>query len=850
MAEPIRVLRVIARLNVGGPALHVSYLTKGLDDRGYETTLVTGAVGPDEGSMEYVAAELGIEPVFLPELRRDVSPVDARAVASLRRLIRELRPDVLHTHTAKAGAVGRLAARAAGAARPPAVVHTFHGHVLRGYFGPAQTRVFLEVERSLARTSDALVAVSEEVRDELVRLRVAPADRFDVIRLGLDLGRRTAAPPGGREEERTRLGVADDAFLVGWFGRMTEIKRVDDLLRAFALLRAREPASTLLLVGDGPLRSELERLADSLGIADSTRFVGMRRDVGALLAATDAVALTSANEGTPVTLIEALAASRPVVSTDVGGVRDVVREGESGLLAPSGDVDAIAAELASLAADPGLRERLGRAGRDDVVERYSIPRLLDDVDSLYRRLLSAKGVDLGNPGILEPGTLPPALRRPPATRSPRCLRVLLLSQYFPPEVGATQSRMQAFAEYLAARGHDVTVIAEFPNHPQGVLPAAYRGRLLDDDRSNPYRVIRVWVKASLEKTPRTRMSFYLSYMALATLVAPLAGRVDVVVASSPPLFAAAAGLTIARLQRVPFLLDIRDLWPAAAVSLDQLPSGPTRGAAEWLERLLYREASAVAAVTHPFCAHVDAIRRRAPATTLLPNGTLEAFLEAEPSNGARERLGATDGAFVVTYAGNFGIAQALPAVVEAAAQADDGIRFVLIGEGPLRARVARHAVELGARNVSLLPQLPLHEVPPLLAASDALIVPLSAHPTFAAFMPSKLLDSMATGRPVLLSAAGESRRVLERVGAGLAVEPEDPAALAAAAAWLRAHPREARAMGERGRAFAGTRLRAAQAARLEALLLDLVDRSGRRPAVCSPAGLGGALGQRPRGVRP
>jgi glycosyltransferase involved in cell wall biosynthesis len=385
--EPIRVLRVIARLNVGGPALHVAQLSAELDKRGYETTLVAGRVGEGEGSMEWVPEELGVKPVFVPALQREISPAaDLPAVLELRRLIRELRPDVLHTHTAKAGAVGRMAASLSGAARPAIVVHTFHGHVLRGYFAPWKAAFFRQLERGLARMSDALIAVSPEVRDDLVRLGVAAEDKISVIRLGLDLESRTASAPGDRARIRAAAGIPADRFVVGWLGRMTEIKRTDDLLRAFAIVRSNREAD-LLLVGDGPLRPELELLADDLGIAGSCHFVGYQQDVGAYLAASDAVALTSANEGTPVTLIEALAAERPVVSTDVGGVRDVVDE-ESGFLVEPGDVSAVADGLARLADDPDLRARLGAAGRAKVIERYSVPRLVDEVDDLYRKLLA------------------------------------------------------------------------------------------------------------------------------------------------------------------------------------------------------------------------------------------------------------------------------------------------------------------------------------------------------------------------------------------------------------------------------------------------------------------------------
>lgn len=405
--------------------------------------------------------------------------------------------------------------------------------------------------------------------------------------------------------------------------------------------------------------------------------------------------------------------------------------------------------------------------------------------------------------------------------SERGLRVLLLSQYFPPEVGATQSRMQAFAEYLAARGHQVTVICEFPNHPHGVIPPAYRGHLYEDDRSNPYRVLRVWVKASEEKTQRTRMAFYLSYMAMATAMAPVVGHVDVVVATTPPLFTGAAGLVLARLNRAPFVLDVRDLWPAAAVSLNQIPSHAAIRASQMLERLLYRQATAVTAVTRPFCEHIDAIRDRQPAAVLLPNGTLDLFFDDAHPGDARERLGARDGAALVTFAGTLGIAQALPNVLEAA-QVSGDLDWALVGDGPLRPRLLQLAEGRELANVLFHPQVPLEQVPAFLAASDVLLVTLSGHPTFADFVPSKMIDFMAAGKPVLLAAAGEAVKVLEEAGAGMAVPPENPEALADAARWLVAHPREAAEMAERGRAYARGRLRSVQARRLEELLLGLV----------------------------
>src|SRR5581483_9878256 len=284
-------------------------------------------------------------------------------------------------------------------ARPRVVVHTFHGHVLRGYFPRLATRLFLEVERRLARVSSALIAVSPEVRDDPVELRVAPASKFTVVRLGLDLERRIAAPEGARERVRSELGVGRDQFLVVWLGRMTEIKRVDDLLRIFAVLRRRGVDAVLALVGDGPNRADVQRLADELGVADAVRFAGFRADVGSVFRACDAVALTSANEGTPVSLIEALAAGCAVVTTDVGGARDVVDDGRAGFLVPAGDLDGFADRLEELAGSPELRRRLGEAGRKHVFARYSVDRLVRDIDTLYRELLRDRDRSLPRPRL-------------------------------------------------------------------------------------------------------------------------------------------------------------------------------------------------------------------------------------------------------------------------------------------------------------------------------------------------------------------------------------------------------------------------------------------------------------------
>jgi glycosyltransferase involved in cell wall biosynthesis len=261
--------------------------------------------------------------------------------------------------------------------------------VLKGYFGPGRTAFFRHVERTLAQTSDALVAVSPEVRDDLIAFGIAPREKFVVLRLGIPLDERLGDATADVDYRRA-YGISRHAFVVGWVGRMTAVKDTGAVLRTVASLRDRGVDAVACLVGDGPDREPLEQLAHDLGIARSCYFVGYQADVAGLYRLFDAFFLPSVNEGTPVSAIEALAAETPVVANRVGGVPDVVRDGLDGFLVEPGDVDGAAERLATLAADAGLRRELGESGSARVRERYGVGRLVDDVDRLYRSLLEAK----------------------------------------------------------------------------------------------------------------------------------------------------------------------------------------------------------------------------------------------------------------------------------------------------------------------------------------------------------------------------------------------------------------------------------------------------------------------------
>ena len=387
--RPLRIVHVIARLNVGGAALHVLQLAAEQRRRGHHVLVVAGTLAPGEESMEYLVEELDVPLRRLPALQRELSPAgDARAVRELIAIIHAERPDVLHTHTAKAGGTGRVAALLTRGARPDVVVHTYHGHVLRGYFGRGKETFYRTLERVLAHATDRLIAVSEEVRDDLVSLGVAPHSKFVVIPYGFDLSARTNGTEADRAHIRADLGADETTFVVGWVGRLTPIKRPLDLVRVLAALVAEVTDARLCIVGDGPEREAVEALAASLGVADRLHVAGYRERLGEWYAAFDAFCLTSANEGTPVAAIEALAAGRPVVATRVGGTPAVVEEGLSGYLADEGDVATLAARLAGLAADPAVRARMGADGAARMHELYGEERMVDDIDALYGQVLA------------------------------------------------------------------------------------------------------------------------------------------------------------------------------------------------------------------------------------------------------------------------------------------------------------------------------------------------------------------------------------------------------------------------------------------------------------------------------
>jgi glycosyltransferase involved in cell wall biosynthesis len=392
---PVRVARVITRLNIGGPSIQAARLTTALTGDGYSTTLFHGRLGTGEGDMSYLIPA-GTDARFIDTLCRPLSPFsDLRALFRLYREFRSIKPAIVHTHMAKAGMVGRLAAvfynLTRGTAPRAKIVHTYHGHVLDGYFSRLATSLFISIERRLARVSDRIIAISPAIRQDLLSTyRIGVERQYRIVPLGFDLAPFAAVDAAARVEARRSLGIPADAEVITTVGRLTAIKQHGLFLEAIKKVADANPRAVALIVGDGELRQDIVTRAAALGIGDRVRMLGWRRDLPAIYAATDVFLLTSRNEGTPVALIEAMATAVPGVSTDVGGVGDVIGEDDCGRRVPFGDAEGLARSVAELLADPDRRGHIGVRARARVLARYDINRLVHDIAALYDELLAER----------------------------------------------------------------------------------------------------------------------------------------------------------------------------------------------------------------------------------------------------------------------------------------------------------------------------------------------------------------------------------------------------------------------------------------------------------------------------
>ena len=382
----IRVLHIITRLVLGGAQENTLLTAGGLDRGRYDVTLVSGPTTGPEGSLEdRIPGDITFERV--PNLVRDPHPVkDAVTLARLYQLIRRGRYHIVHTHTTKAGMLGRLAAKAAGV---PAIVHTPHGHCFHDYLGARGSEALKWAERGLARITDRIICLTPAERDDHVRYRIAPAERFEVIHSGVDLERfrRVRVDP---VSVRRALGISPFGPVVVCVARLVPVKGVQSLLEAVPLVRAAVPGATVVFVGDGTLRPVMERRAASLAPDGGVVFLGLRSDVPELLQMSDVAVLPSLNEGMGRAAVEALAAGRPVVASRISGIQDVVADGETGLLVPPADPRALADAIVRVLATPGLGRAMGARAAVSV-GAYGIDAMIDRIDRLYVQLLTSSG---------------------------------------------------------------------------------------------------------------------------------------------------------------------------------------------------------------------------------------------------------------------------------------------------------------------------------------------------------------------------------------------------------------------------------------------------------------------------
>ena len=407
----MRILRIIARLNVGGPARHVVLQTRDLQDDDYQSWLIAGSVPDGEEGMNYLAEESGVSPIYIPEMSRELSPKDIVSLFKIYREMKRIKPDILHTHTAKAGAVGRVAGfiyrwftldLLRGRPRELKMVHTFHGHVFHSYYGKFKSRIFIAIERMLARmATDRIIVISQQQFEEIHNeFKIGRKEQFEIIPLGIDLGPFENRISSGRRL-RSEVGADDADFLVGFVGRLTEIKNVPMLLNAAEKLYSNgytaKSKFKFLIIGEGHLRSTLEEQVKDMGLRDKVSFLGNRTDTENIYPGLDVVALTSLNEGTPLSLIEAMASGKAVISTAVGGVVDLLGtkrkedDGfsvcERGIGTDSNSVDGFVNGLLHLENNEDLRREIGFKARDYALSNFSKERLVGDTKRLYQQLV-------------------------------------------------------------------------------------------------------------------------------------------------------------------------------------------------------------------------------------------------------------------------------------------------------------------------------------------------------------------------------------------------------------------------------------------------------------------------------
>lgn len=743
----ITVVRIIDRLNVGGPAIHAVLTTKGLDPQRFRTILVVGDIEPGEGDMRYLLDKYGVENVVsIASLGRELRPLrDLSAAWQLYRLIKRERPDVVHTHKAKAGVIGRLAALACGT---PVRVHTFHGHVLTGYFGPLKSALFATIERALARVTSRLITPSERLADDLANLhRVSTRDRFQVIPLGFDLEpfERCELYRGRLRKE---LGVAADAKLVGIIGRMVPVKDHATFVAAAQILAERRNDVEFVFVGGGELEPKIRADVAKRGINGRAHFLGWRSDLPAIYADLDVAALSSVNEGTPVSLIEAIASGVPVVATNVGGVPDVLRNGARGVLVPAKDPRALAAGI-----DQGLstqaRTRAARIRSE--MNEYEAKRLCGDLGELYVDLLRST-----------PSASNHLTNGHAGARVPKVMHVItrLIA-------GGAQENTILSCQGLKDR-YDVVLVTGPPEGKEGSL--------IEDAQR---RGIRIIVIPELVRPINPKLDL----AALRRLTELFQSeRPDIVHTHSSK--AGIVGRAAARWVQVPVIVHTNHGLPYYDFQ-------------SWGRRTIYWSMEKLAsAVTHKVVCVGEEMKRKSLAGRLGPpelfeivySGIeIERFLTAKS---VRTKLGIPQEARVVGVAARMAAHKGHRFLVEAALP---NVHILFVGDGEERETLERQVAERGLK-ATFVGHVPPEDVPNLIASMDVLV-----HPSLWEGLPRAAVQALLVGRPVVAFDCDGAREVVIDGVTGRLVPPKSLEGLRNAIEEILTRPDRGRSMGAEGR---------------------------------------------------
>ncbi len=375
-----KVLRIINRFNIGGPTYNAAYLSKYMAPE-FETLLVGGQKDDSEDSSEFILDNLGLKPIIIPEMKREVNfKQDRIAYQKIKEIIADFKPDIVHTHASKAGAIGRLAAYNM---KVPLIYHTFHGHVFHSYFGSLKTSIYKNVERYLAKKSSKIIAISDIQKYELGSIhKICNPDKIEVIPLGFDLDRFRTNVEVKRKDFRREWSINEDTIAIGIIGRLVPIKDHHFFLNVVKKIsELTQKKVKYLIVGDGELRTSLEEYTKELELNNVT-FTSWQKNVDIVNAGLDIICLTSKNEGTSVSLIEAQASSKPIVSTNVGGIENVVIKNKTAFLSEVGDLETFSNHLLSLIEDENLRNIMSKSG-GHVFEKFHFTRLVEDMKKLY-----------------------------------------------------------------------------------------------------------------------------------------------------------------------------------------------------------------------------------------------------------------------------------------------------------------------------------------------------------------------------------------------------------------------------------------------------------------------------------